>query len=116
MDRAGAVHAETRRAPEALDTKLPWLVVEADGRLSAGTASEINDRDREVSQHEGTVRLADARGDVRPVDEYVEDLAGVTALAARGGLTLRTDRRRRRRTLGARGVRGDDNLEAHSAG
>ena len=110
---AGAVDAQAGARAEALDADLPGLVIEAHGGLAARAARQVDDGERQVAQDEGAVRLADARGDVRAVDEDVEQLADrAAAFVARevqgsgpvgrgGGEGLR---------LGG----GDDYLEAHS--
>ena len=88
---ATAVDAERRRIREALDTELPGVLVEAHDALAAGDADEVSEGPREIAKDARRVPLRDARGDVRSVDEEVEDLVWPHASPAGGGTTIDDD-------------------------
>ena len=82
---AAAVDAERRGVREALDAELPRVLVEAHDALAAGDPDEVGERPREIAQHARRVTLRDARGDVRAVNEEVEDLVRAHAGSPEAG-------------------------------
>jgi hypothetical protein len=116
--RTGPVNAHAGRYAEAFDAHFPRLVVKAHGALCVRSPRKLDERQRQVTKHERAVGLAGSCGDVRPIDENIEQFAGREAALSRGGVQAGPSgwRRDKDKGLQVRTGWGDNNLETHASG
>jgi hypothetical protein len=71
---SGAIDRQQDVRAVGLQSELPGLGfgVQGQGRALGATAGQVGDSQSELSQHEQDMAVADARGEVHPVDEDVD--------------------------------------------
>jgi len=106
---AAAIDAERRTQASALDAELPGVIVEANDALAAHGPGELAQGACEIPEHARGVTLRDARGDVRSLDEEVEDLVRTLPYRAQRHRHRHGDRRVH---LGPRVVRRSSAMRA----